>query len=101
MSSKVNDKKDDDNSPFSIIGSWNYFYLSNEDWVSNNIKWDFRNDGRIYLTNGSKFYYYYCDTKNYLSYSNKYVNENCDCINSSTLLTQKLTFRKFFISNLH
>ena len=44
------DKKDDDNSPFSIIGSWNYFYLSNEDWVLNNIKWDFRNDGRIYLT---------------------------------------------------
>ena len=33
------DKKDDDNSPFSIIGSWNYFYLSNEDWVSNNINW--------------------------------------------------------------
>ena len=86
------DKKDDDNPPFSIIGSWNYFYLSNEDWVSNNIKWDFRNDGRIYLTNGSKFYYYYCNTKNYLSYSNKSVNESCDCINSSTLLTQKLTF---------
>ena len=69
-----------------------YYYLSNGNWVSNNINWDFRNDGRIYMSNGTNFYYYYCDTKNYLSYSYQSVNENCDCINSSTLITQKLTF---------
>ena len=81
------------NDSFSIIGSWNYYYLSNGNWVSNNINWDFRNDGRIYMSNGTNFYYYYCDTKNYLSYSYQSVNENCDCDNSSTtIIYQKLTF---------
>ena len=86
------DKKDDDNSPFSIIGSWNYYYRTYEPegWKLLGVIWDFRDDGRIYQDNRPK--YYYCDTKNYLTYSIDSINENCNCINSSTLVTQKSTF---------
>jgi len=88
------DKKDDDNSPFSIIGSWKYYYrdYDNEVWKFLGLTWDFRDDGRIYQDNRPKYYYYYCDTKNYLTYSINSINQNCNCITSSTLVTQKLTF---------
>ena len=83
------DKKDNDNTPFSIIGTWEYHFRSEGDW-NKYLGWtsEFKTDGTYFenkINRTNTWSYNLCESNNVLKIFNSSnpSTENCDCIQNS------------------
>ena len=82
------DKKDDDNTPFSIIGTWEYHFRSEGDWKYLGWTSEFKSDGTYFenkINRTNTWSYNLCESDNVLKIFNSSnpSTENCDCIQNS------------------